>query len=115
MGLKPEVSLGVGLATAAVVWSIYQNATPTIADIRAGAANDPTIDGTRKMAAWSAAGVVAGISLISHDPTVFIVGGIMVVMVDWWTRHANAVDPNTGSAAQSGATMAGQAQVLSVA
>lgn len=98
MALKPEISIGVGLATAAVVWSIYQNATPTIADIRAGAPQDETIDGTRKMAAWTAAGVVAGISLIAKDPTVFVVGGTMVVAVDWWHRHANAVNPDTGRA-----------------
>lgn len=98
MALKPEISLGVGLATAAVVWSIYQNATPTIADIRSGPAQDDTIDGSRKMASWTAAGVVAGISLLAKDPTVFVLGASMVVAVDWWHRHANAVNPDTGKA-----------------
>lgn len=96
--LKPEVSLGVGLATAAVVYSVYQNATPTIADIRTGPPQDDHIDSSRKMAAWTAAGVVGGISLIARDATVFIIGGAMVVALDWWTRHANAVNPDTGKA-----------------
>lgn len=98
MSLKPEVSLGVGLATAAVVWSVYNNATPTIADIRTGAPGDEHIDASRKMAAWTTAGIVGGISLIAKDPTVFIVGGAMIVAVDWWHRHANEVNPDTGRA-----------------
>lgn len=98
MGLKPEVSLGVGLATAAVVWAVYQNATPTIADIRSGPPGDDHIDSSRKSAAWMAAGVVAGISLIARDATIFVVGGATVVGVDWWTRHANEVNPDSGRA-----------------
>lgn len=97
-GLKPEVSLGVGLATAAVVWAVYSNATPTIADIRSAPPGDMTIDSTRKMASWTAAGVVAGISLLAKDPTVFVLGGTMVVVLDWWHRHANEVNPDSGRA-----------------
>jgi hypothetical protein len=108
VALKPEMSLGVGLATAAVVYGVYQNATPTIADIRAGAPGDEVIDGTRKMAAWTAAAVVAGISLIARDPTVFIVGGTMVVAVDWWHRHANEYNPDTGRATLPRQATAGQ-------
>lgn len=95
--MKPEVSIPVGLATAAVVYGIYSNATPTIADIRVGPAQDNNIESARKMAAWTAAAVVGGISLIAKDPTVFIIGGTMVVALDWWTRHANAVNPDTGT------------------
>lgn len=108
MALKPEISLGVGLATAAVVYGVYQNATPTIADIRAGSPNDEIVEGTRKMAAWTAAAVVAGISLIARDPTVFIIGGTMVVGLDWWHRHANAYNPDTGNAAGAGQATMGQ-------
>lgn len=98
MSLKPEISLGVALATGAVVYAIYTNATPTIADIRSGPPGDETIEASRKSAAWMAAGVVAAISLIARDATVFIVGGAEVVALDWWTRHANQVNPDTGRA-----------------
>jgi hypothetical protein len=98
MSLRPEISLGVALATGAVVYAIYQNATPTIADIRTGPPGDATIDASRKSASWLAAGVVAGISLIARDPTVFIVGAGEIVALDWWTRHANEVNPDTGRA-----------------
>lgn len=98
-GLKPEISLPVGLATAALVYGIYSNATPPITDIRASKPNDPTIDGSRKFATWTAASVVAGISLISKDPTIFVLGGSMVIVMDWAHRHGNFVTPLTGKAA----------------
>lgn len=103
--MKPEVSLGVGLATATVVYAVYSQATPTIADIRVSPAGDGNIESSRKMAAWTAAGLVGAISLISKDPTVFVVGGAMVIGMDWWTRHANLVSPLTGKASSGPAGM----------
>lgn len=99
LGLKPEVSLPVALATAAVVYGIYSNATPTIADIRSVRPNDSTIESSRKFATWTSAAVVAGVSLIAKDPTIFILGGSMVIIMDWATRHGNAVSPLSGKAA----------------
>jgi hypothetical protein len=110
--LKPEVSLTVGLATAAVVYGLYQNATPTIADIRVSEPQDATIDGTRKMAAWTTAAIVGAVSLISKDPTVFILGGTMIVALDWWHRHANAFDPEVNRVV-SGVSPAVNQQVMS--
>lgn len=94
--LKPDVSLTVALATGAVVWGIYTNALPTLPDVRVAKADDGDIDGSRKAAAWTAAATVAAISLIAKDSTVFIVGGGMVIAADWWYRHGNAHNPETG-------------------
>jgi hypothetical protein len=93
MALKPEVSLGMGVATAAVVYGIYTQATPSIADIRVGEPHDENIAGAERAASWTAAVVVGGISLIARDPTIFILGGGMIVAMAWWTRHANAYHP----------------------
>jgi hypothetical protein len=98
MALKPEISLGVGLATATVVYGIYMNALPPVVDIRATPANDQHVAGTEKAAAWTAAAVVAGISLLAKDATVFIIGGSMVIALSWWNKHANAVNPEYGVA-----------------
>lgn len=104
--LKPEASLTVALATGAVVWAVYTNALPTLPDVRVGKAHDSDIDGSRKAAAWTAAAVVAGISLIAKDRTIFILGGGMVVAADWWYRHANARNPETGGVLPSGSAVA---------
>lgn len=103
--LKPEVSLGVGLATAAIVGAVYFNATPTLAEVRVGRPGDDDLDAARKVAAWTSGGVVAAISLLAKDPTVFILGAGMTVALDWWYRHANNVDPRSGKAS-TGAALA---------
>ena len=105
--LKPEVSLGVGLATATLVYAIHSQATPSIADIRVAQPGDGNIDASRKAASWTAAAVVSAISLMAKDATVFVVGGSMVIAMDWWTRHANMVNPMTGKASTGPSGMAG--------
>jgi hypothetical protein len=98
MALKREVSLGVGLATAALVYAVYSRALPTLADVRAGAPADVQAGKSEKSAAWTATAVVAAVSLLSRDPTVFIIGGASVVGLSWLHRHANFVNPSQGAA-----------------
>jgi hypothetical protein len=93
MALKPEMSVAAGLATAALVFGIYQNATPNIADIQASAPNDAIVSSTERMATWTAAVAVSGISLIAKDSTIFVVGSAMIITLAWWHRHANAINP----------------------
>lgn len=102
MGLKPEISLGVGLATATVVYGIYMNALPPVVDLRTTPANNSDVAATEKAASWTAAAVVAGISLIAKDATVFIIGGGMIVALSWWNKHANMVNPEFGLAVPKG-------------
>ncbi len=100
--LTPEISIPTAAAVATLVYGIYTQATPSIADIRVGKPADQNIEGARKGAAWAAAGTVAAVSLITRDPTVFAAGGLMVILMDLWTRHANQVDPATGKASGVG-------------
>jgi predicted NBD/HSP70 family sugar kinase len=96
MALKPSESVMGGLAVGSVVYAIYSNATPPITDIRASAPNDDHIAASRKQAAIMSAGIVGAISLIAKDATIFIIGGGIIIAMDWWTRHANATNPKTG-------------------
>lgn len=96
--LKREVSLGVGLATMALVYGVYQGAMPSVAEARATPAGDTTLASTERAATWTAGAVVAGVSLIARDPTVFILGGSALVIMAWWHRHANQHDPTQGAA-----------------
>lgn len=98
MGLKPEVSITTGLAVGALVWTIYNRALPADVDMRVAAPSDTDLESSRKKAAYTAAAVVSAVSLIAKDATVFILGGSMVVAVDWWARHANEVNPEIGRA-----------------
>jgi hypothetical protein len=100
--LKPEVSLPIAAATATIVFGIYQTHLPTVAETRVTNPGNPAIDSSRKTATWMAAAVVAGISLVAADPTIFIVGGAMVITLDVVHRHAGAVNPATGKMVASG-------------
>lgn len=94
MAMKPEISIGAGLALATLVYAIYTNATPSVADIRTLTENNADIEKSERSATWLAAGSVAGVSLIARDPVIFMVGGSMVIAMAWWTRHANMVSPD---------------------
>lgn len=96
--LKPEVSIPVALATGVMVFAIFQNATPPYVDQRAAPANDPDLSKSNKMATWTAAGAVSVVSLIAKDPVVFMLGGAAVIVMSWWGKHGNAVNPLTGRA-----------------
>lgn len=93
MALGREVSLGVGLATAALVWGVYNSALPSIVDARVAPPADADLEAAERTATWTSTAVVAGVSLLSKDATVFVLGGTMVVVLAWWHRHANAHNP----------------------
>lgn len=97
MALKPDASLSMGLACGALVYGVYSNATPTIADIRGSAPNDPQLYGASKGAFLTSVTVVSAISLLARDPTIFCIGGAVALALEWQNRHANAVDPESGS------------------
>lgn len=102
MALKAEVSLPIALATGAVVYGIFQVRMPPVAETRVTMPGNQHLSASRKTATWTAAAVVAGISLLAADPAIFIVGGAMVVAEDFIQRHANAVHPQTGQIVMDG-------------
>jgi hypothetical protein len=92
----PEGSITLGVAVATLVFGIYTFSTSPTDVIHATKANDDNVERGRKKAAWTAAGTVAAISLLTKDKTIFVLGGAMLIALDWHTRHANATDPATG-------------------
>lgn len=97
-GTRAEVSLGMGLATAAIAYAIFNGALPSLAEARVTDQNDPQLAAAERTATWVAAGVVTGVSLLAQDPTVFVLGGTVVVALAWMHRHANMVHPEVGTA-----------------
>jgi hypothetical protein len=102
MALQPSASVGIGLATAGLVLAIHSKAVPSMADVRVGQPNDDHIDRSERAATWASVGVVSAISLLTKDPTIFIIGGSTAVALAWWTRHGNMVNPLTGTASMEG-------------
>lgn len=98
MALKPEASVTVGIATATLVYAIHQKALPSIADARTVPPGNMDMQAAERTASWVAAGSVAGISLITGDMTVFIIGGAAVIALAWWHRHSDMVIPELSQA-----------------
>lgn len=93
MALKRETSVAVGLATMGLVGLVYSQVTPRIIDMRVSKSDEPNAAAAEKTARWTSGAMVVGISLITRDATVFIMGGLAVVSLSWMTRHANHHTP----------------------
>lgn len=96
--LRPDSATTVGLLTATGVYLIYNNALPSIADVRSASPHDDDAEKARKHAAIVSSLLVVGVFIIARDFNSFIISGGSLVAIDMMHKHANAVDPQTGKA-----------------
>lgn len=94
--LKPDSATTVGLLTAAGVFLIYNNAMPSIADVRVTPPHNADIETSRKHAAIESAGLIALVFLVARDLNSYIISGAALVGIDYLYKHHNATNPNTG-------------------
>lgn len=94
---NPEARVMIGLATAGVVFAIHNSGMPPQADVRATGVGDDALESVRKQHAWVEAGVVSAIYLVTKDPIPFMLGGAMIVALDWLTRVNSFTNPATNS------------------
>jgi hypothetical protein len=99
----PDSATMVGLATAAGVYLIYQNALPSVTDIISANPHDDSVEKARKMAAIKSAVLVGLVFVISRDVNSYIISGAALLGIDYLHKHANATDPATMKLEQSGA------------
>ena len=94
------ISVGVGLADVL----IFQHFVPSVADIRVGDKFNKDIEHAELegLAVGTAFTILVSIMTGGLEP--FIVGGAILVGLDFATKHANAVDPNTGKVASAEST-----------
>jgi hypothetical protein len=98
VSLKPEVSIGTGLAVSAIVYAIHSNFTPSMADMQGLPAGNADVDAAERKATWLSAGVVAGVSLLAKDPTIFVIGSAATIALAFFSRHATWTESKTGAA-----------------
>lgn len=92
----PEGSVIAGVAVAGLVYSIHGAMGPSVASRRVSPPGDPDLDSTERQATYLSAAAVAGIALIAHDPTIFVIGGAVVVAMAWLHRYSNHYDAAAG-------------------
>ena len=106
MALKPEISVPAALALGVAVYGIFQINLPSITEVRAADMDNAHVMAAERAATWESAGLVATLSLIAKDPTLFLVGGAITIALSWKYRHANLVHPGTGKVMGPGSVAA---------
>jgi hypothetical protein len=94
--LKQEDAIVAGLAVSAVVIGIHSVQLPNKAAVSASAPGNVHVDQARMSSTWIAAIVVVGASLLAKDPTVFVIGGTVVIALDFAQRWASSTDSRSG-------------------
>lgn len=94
--LAPDSATMVGLLTAGGVYLIYNNALPTVTDVKAAPPHDQLAEQSRKAAAWKSAALIGAVFLVARDLNSYIISGVALVGIDLMYKHANAVNPSTG-------------------
>lgn len=94
--LKPENSVIAGIATAGSVWAIYNMNIGPASTAHASDPNHPAIESSRKKAGYMAFLFVSGITLVTRDANVGLLGFASIVAVDFNYRHAIMTHPETG-------------------
>jgi hypothetical protein len=84
------------MATAMGIFLIYNNAVPTLADIRTEPPHNDDIEKARKAAAVKSAGLVGLSFLIARDLNSFMISGLALIAMDYSVKHANGTHPATG-------------------
>lgn len=87
--LKPSEEVVVSATGIAIVMAIYAQNTPNLADVRADQPNNVNTYKSTKMAAITSIAVVGTLALLAKSPTVFSVGGAMVIFETWKYHTAN--------------------------
>jgi hypothetical protein len=96
--MKPDQEVSIALATGVMAYGAYQLALPSMADIRSLEPNNKDIQSSERVAAWTAAGLVSLVALLTKSPAVFSVGGLVVIASSWTTKHADKVSNVTKKA-----------------
>lgn len=94
--LKPEGSIVAGIATAGSVWAIYQMNVGNVSSAHMTDANHGSLESSRKKAGYMAFVFVSGITLVTRDANVGLLGFASIVAMEINYRHAIMSNPNNG-------------------
>src|SRR5215472_13167682 len=93
---KPENSVIAGIATAGLVYSIYQMDVGPVSSAHFSEPNHPSLESSRKKAGYTSFAGVAVLTLITRDANVGILGFLSIIAMEAHYRHAIMSDSATG-------------------
>jgi hypothetical protein len=94
--LKPEGSIVASLATIGAVYGVYQLNVGNVSQAHATTPNHPVLESSRKKAGFQALVLVAGLTLITKDANIGILGGGAIIAMELSYRHGIMSDTTTG-------------------
>jgi hypothetical protein len=87
--LKPSDEMIVSATAVALVYAIFNSGTPNYADVRADEKGNKNTHASVKMATITSIAAVGSLAIIGKSPTVFTVGGAMILFETWKMHFAN--------------------------
>lgn len=93
---KPENSAIAGIATVGIVAAIYELDIGNVSNAAASDANHPALASAKKKAGYTAFIAVAGLTLITRDRNIGVLGFATIIAMEVHFRHAIMSDPATG-------------------
>jgi len=87
--LKPSEEIQVAGLSAAVVYGIFSLNTPNLADVRFDVPGNVNTYKAVNNATWTSTIVIGALALLAKSPTVWIVGGGMILLETWKHHYAN--------------------------
>lgn len=94
--LKPEGSITAGIATAGLVYAIYQMDVGPVSQVQMTDANHPSLETSRKKAGYTSFIAVAALTLIARDTNIGVLGFLSIIAMEAHYRHAIMADAITG-------------------
>lgn len=94
--LKPEGSLMAGIATAGLVYTVYQLNVGPVSSAQATDDNHPVLESSRKKAGYISFALVGILGLIAKDGNILTLGWGSVAVMELTYRHAIMANPQSG-------------------
>jgi hypothetical protein len=104
MPINPRNELTAGILVGAVDALIWTHFMPSIADIKEVTQFNGNIESTERTALLVCTGFTLVTAGFARSARVFAIGGLVILALDFATKHANAVNPQTGQMAEDNAT-----------
>lgn len=90
--LDPKASTMASIAMAGTVFAIYQLNVGSVSQAGATTANNPVLENSRKKAGYTALAAVAGLTLITKDANLGIIGAGSIIAMELAYRHGIMAD-----------------------
>jgi hypothetical protein len=102
----------VGVLAGVANLLIFQHFMPSVADVKASQQFNPLVESSERTALLLSIGTTAVVATFVRSWETFLVGGIVIVGIDFAYKHANAVHPDTGTMEPPGGTSDGSVHPL---